>query len=165
MAIFANIYFFASFPQRTVLVIVGTTNPIQTINAICIPENEGSISMRNARVIIISRLAMNSMVISFHMPSIIFFISSSEYFLSPWWIFIQSFPKSGPCQKAPPKNVTRVMMMIASQLSEISIVKWSEKIRSLLVISNECTLPRPETRTACWTKYIFRALLWSYKSW
>ena len=75
--IFTGIHFFSSFHQIIVLVIVGTMKPIQTRNAICIPEKDGNILMRNERVITIKNVATNSESIIFHIHCIAFFISAS----------------------------------------------------------------------------------------
>ncbi len=121
IATFENIHFFRSFPQSTVDIIVGRTKPIQTRKAIWILVKVGRILIRKSSVITMKKVAINSASMIFHIPSIDFFISESVIFFSPWWIFIQSFPNSGPCQRAPSANVTTVITKIMTQFRVTSI--------------------------------------------
>lgn len=111
--IFLHHHFFLSPPQITLLTVIGTTNPSQSIKAFWIPEYWGIALMIQAIEIIIKKLAINSTRICFHIP---FIISSCCFLLgvfSPQWISIQSFPKSGPCQKAPHAIDTMLSTIIA----------------------------------------------------
>lgn len=126
MIIFGSITHFLSLHQRTLLILIGRINPIHTMRAICIPENHGRSCTRNANVIMSTKVARSSLAMSTAMPFFASSISPFESVLSPWWIFIHIFPKTGPNQSAPPIQERIVMMMIWSHGSETSIKKKLE---------------------------------------
>ncbi len=127
MRTFMPIHSRLSPPQRTELMRVGSTKAIHIIKAFLTPLYSGIARIIQASPTIMRKETTNSASISFHIPSMSFLFSASVNFLSPWWIFIQSFPKIGPCQKAPPINMMRVHMLIAIQLRESIRKKWENK--------------------------------------
>lgn len=118
-AILVHIYFFASLPQRTTLTPAGMTNASHIINAFLTPLNSGIAPTIQARPMIMSAVAANSVTRSFHMPFIISLFSASLNVLSPWWIRIQTLPQIGPNHTAPNIHEPTVSTATASQLISI----------------------------------------------
>lgn len=131
-AILVAMYFLVSVHQITVDVIVGRIKASHIINAVCIGGKLGIPRMMQASPITIRSVAINSVTKSFH----IHFVASSISFwvkLSfPWWIRIQIFPKSGPCQMAPSPKQKMVIIMIAVQLSPTIRKKKNDKRKTCI---------------------------------
>lgn len=103
--------------QMILLTVIGTTNPSQSIKALCTQLYCGIALIIQAIEVIIKNVTMTSVKSCFHIHCIIFSCSFLLGGFAPQWIFIQSFPKRGPCQKAPPKKERRVITAIAMKLS------------------------------------------------
>lgn len=81
--ILRNIFFFASAPQSTTLTPAGMMNESHIISAFFTPLYSGIAMMIQASQIIMSAVMMNSVMRSFHMPSMSFLFSLSVNFFSP----------------------------------------------------------------------------------
>ncbi len=105
--------------QIILLTVIGTTNPSQSIKAFCTQLYCGIALIMQAIEVIIKNVTITSVKSCFHIHFIIFSCSFLLGGFAPQWIFIQSFPNSGPCQNAPPKNERRVITAIATKLISI----------------------------------------------
>lgn len=109
--------------QMILLTVIGTTNPIQSIKPICTQLYCGTALTIQAIEVIIKHVMITSAKSCFHIH---FIISSCSFLLggfAPQWIFIQIFPKRGPCQNAPPKKERRVITAIATKLMSIKNIE------------------------------------------
>lgn len=117
-AIFLTINSFLSPPQITFETLIGRTKASQTMKALWMPEYSGMARTIHASPVVINNVAINSLTINFHMPSMLFFISSFDFLSAPC-MCIHVLPNSGPYQIGPRIKPKRVTPMIATQLREV----------------------------------------------